>query len=234
MARALMKPDHVVIGIARGRSDGLETVALAMGARIEQWAQDLTDAAAAGERLSRWLRDQNPERFTTATLINNAGMIPTLGPLDDGDPAALSAALRVGLEAPMLLSAVFLRATRDWHAKRKILNISSGLGRRPMAGSAAYCAAKAGMDHFTRVIALDEEHLPNPARVASVAPGIIDTDMQAQLRAADPGRFPEHANFVRFKAARMLDSPDVAAEKVLAFLARSDFGLDPVTDVRNA
>ena len=50
-------------------------------------------------------------------------------------------ALRVGLEAPMLLTAAFLKATLSLNIPRKVLNISSGLGRRPMASQAVYCAA---------------------------------------------------------------------------------------------
>ena len=56
----------------------------------------------------------------------------------------------------MLLTAAFLRATRNWAIDKRVLNISSGAGKRPVAGWAAYCAAKAGLDHFSRVVALDE------------------------------------------------------------------------------
>ena len=59
-----------------------------------------------------------------------------------------------------------------------------------MASQAAYCAAKAGMDHFTRCVALDEAIKPHGAKVCSLAPGVIDTDMQVQLRGADPAAFP--------------------------------------------
>ena len=232
LAKALRQPDDTVVGIARGRSSALDVPI--PGVQVEQWSLDLADAPAAAEKLAAWLAAQDPKRYTISTLINNAGVIPQLGPLDDNDAAALSRALRVGLEAAMLLTAVFLRDTRRWWGQRRVLNVSSGLGRRAMAGSAPYCAAKAGLDHFSRAVALDEEHLHNPARIASVAPGIIDTDMQAQLRAADPSRFPEHANFVHWKTAGLLDTPDAAAAKLLDFLARSDFGSNPVTDVRNA
>jgi NAD(P)-dependent dehydrogenase (short-subunit alcohol dehydrogenase family) len=107
----------------------------------------------------------------------------------------------------MLLTAAFLDATRAWRGQRRVLNISSGLGRRPMASQAAYCAAKAGLDLFTRCVALDEAGQPNGARVCSLAPGVIDTDMQVHLRGADAAAFPDRANFEQLKTAGQLASP---------------------------
>jgi benzil reductase ((S)-benzoin forming) len=146
----------------------------------------------------------------------------------------LSTALRVGLEAPTLLTATFLRASRGWRVPRKVLLVSSGLGRRAMAGSASYCAAKAGLDHLARAVALEEAARPNGARIVSLAPGIIDTDMQVQLRNADASLFPERERFIGLKSAGQLDTPEQGADKLLAYLQRSDFGAQPVGDVRDA
>jgi benzil reductase ((S)-benzoin forming) len=107
----------------------------------------------------------------------------------------------------MQLTAAFLGATDTWAVPRKVLNISSGLGRRAMASQAAYCAAKAGMDHFTRCVALDEAVKPHGAKVCSLAPGVIDTDMQVQLRGADPAAFPDRQNFANLKTGGQLSSP---------------------------
>ncbi len=225
----LQRPGHVLIGIARTASVTLQAPP---GAMLEQWTQDLGDAPAAAARLRQWLEGQDPGRFASATLINNAGVIPPIAPLADSNPAALSQALRVGLEAPMLLTGAFLGATSGWQLPRKVLNISSGLGRRPMASQSAYCAAKAGMDHFTRCLALDEAARPHGARVCSLAPGVIDTEMQTQLRGADAGLFPDAGNFAALKSQGMLTSPEDAARRVLAWLDRPDFGQAPVADVR--
>ena len=154
-------------------------------------------------------------------------------PIAAGGPD-LANALRVGLEAPMLLTAAFLRATRAWAMPKKVLLISSGLGRRAMAGSASYCAAKAGMDHLARALSLEESANAHGAKVVSLAPGVIDTDMQVQLRTADPARFPERERFAGLKSGGHLDSPAQAAAKVLAYLDRADFGANPVADVRDA
>ena len=65
---------------------------------------------------------------------------------------------------------------------------------------------------------------PNPARIVSLAPGVIDTDMQGELRAADAAGFPEQTTFIELKRRGQLPSPDAAAARVLAYLARADFG----------
>jgi len=203
-------------------------------AALSAWTLDLAEALPAAARLAEWLAGIDPEAVSSVTLINNAGVVSKLAPLADSDAADLSNALRVGLEAPLLLSAAFLRATATWAVPRKLLFVSSGLGRRAMAGSASYCAAKAGMDHLARAIALEEATRPNGAHVVSLAPGVIDTEMQVQLRNADPAAFPERERFVGLKAGGQLDSPEAAAAKVLRFLERADFGSAPVSDVRDA
>jgi NAD(P)-dependent dehydrogenase (short-subunit alcohol dehydrogenase family) len=113
-----------------------------------------------------------------------------------------------------------------------VLNISSGLGRNAMASQAGYCAAKAGMDHFTRCMALDEALKPHGAKVCALAPGVIDTDMQVQLRGAATAAFPDQARFAQLKEKGLLSSATQAASQVLAFLARPDFGEQAVADVR--
>ena len=221
-----------VVGLSRRPAADLDAVAAAGGGHVEQWAADLASPMPLVERLVAWLAaiDAPPARVR---LIHNAALLSAPGDVADGDPAEMARSLRVGLEAPVALTAAFLRATADWQqTDRRVLFVSSGLGRRPLAGSAAYCAQKAGLDHFARALALEEAPRPNGARVASVAPGIIDTDMQAQLRTADPSAFPEGATFAQWHATGALASPAQAAAALIGLLERADFGARPVTDVR--
>ena len=234
MAEQLLAPGHVLLTVSRRPDPALQASASTAGAELHSWPADLANASAVAQRLAEWLQGQDAATFASATLINNAGVIPAIGPLRDADGDDLAHALRVGLEAPMRLTAAFLDGTRHWPGQRRVLNISSGLGRRAMASQAAYCAAKAGMDHFTRCVALDEASQPNGARVCSLAPGVIDTDMQVQLRGADASAFPDRGNFERLKSGGQLTSPHDAARRVLAYLARPDFGQEPVADVRDA
>jgi benzil reductase ((S)-benzoin forming) len=220
MAEQLLQPHNTLLCISRKTNDALAAQAQKAGAVLEQWPLDLADGAAAGARLEAWLGEQDPSTFASATLINNAGMIPRIAPVSGVPAAELATALRVGLEAPMVLSGVFLRATAAWPAARKLLNISSGLGRR-------------AMDHFTSCVALEEAGKTNGARVCSLAPGVIDTDMQVHLRSADSAAFPDVGNFVGMKEKGQLTSPADAARRVLGYLARPEFGSKPVGDVRD-
>jgi benzil reductase ((S)-benzoin forming) len=233
LAQLLCTRDAHVLGISRKANADLARHAAHHGAQFEQWPLDLVDAAPVATRLSGWLTGQTSDRLASVTLINNACLIPPMVPMSQSQAADTVQALRVGLEAPMLLTAAFLSATKDWSIPRRVLNISSGLGRRAMASSSAYCAVKAGMDHFTRCVALDEALQANGAKICSLAPGVIDTDMQLQLRQSNPSQFPDVALFQGWHSDSQLASPLDAARKVLDFLERPDFGQNPIGDIRD-
>jgi len=228
LTELLLAQGHHVLGISRGRAQGLQGAAA-----LTEWQADLSEGAPVARRLQDWLERQDAKAWSRVTLINNAGLIPEIVPLSQAQPEDLARALRVDLETPMQLCAAFLAGTRDWRATRRILNVSSGLGRRPMASQAAYCGAKAGMDHFTRCLALDEARVPNGAKVCSLAPGVIDTDMQLQLRTAPDESFPDRSGFAGMHEKGQLTSAQAAAERLLAYLARPDYGQQPVADVRD-
>ena len=231
-----LQAGHAVLGLARHSHAGLQAQADAAGLALTQWTVDLADAAPVAQRLAAWLAGFDTGALASVSLINNAGVVGTLAPLPQVPLADIVQGLRVGLEAAMLLTASFLQATQHWPTQRpmqrRVLNISSGLGRMPMAGSAVYCAAKAGMDHFSRALALEQAGQPHPAQVVSMAPGVIDTDMQAALRDSDAALFPDRARFLKLQADGLLSSPDDCARRLLARLERADFGQSAVADIR--
>jgi NAD(P)-dependent dehydrogenase (short-subunit alcohol dehydrogenase family) len=67
-----------------------------------------------------------------------------------------------------------------------VINISSGAAHLPLEGWNAYCAAEAGLAMLTRAIAL--EYADAGVRVFGLSPGVIDTDMQAAIRASGINR----------------------------------------------
>lgn len=232
MAEQLINAGHQLLTLSRHSNPQLTARAAQRGTVLEQWTIDLADGAQAATRLRHWLAEQNAANYSAVQLINNAASLAGMGPLREAAPADLATGLRVGLEAPMQLCAVFLAATEAWAMPRKILNISSGLGRRAMASAANYCAIKAGLDHLTRCLALEEALKVNGAKVCSLAPGVIATDMQVQLRNVPADKFPDRGNFIAMHQQGILASPADAAKAVLDYLARTDFGKDAIADVR--
>ncbi|TAG81850.1 MAG: SDR family NAD(P)-dependent oxidoreductase [Burkholderiales bacterium] len=234
MAEQLLQSGAELLCISRNERDELNTVAAQHNRTLSQWRADLSDASATAERLRAWLHEKAAAHYASVTLINNAALLPKIAPLRESSAADIALTLRVGLESVMMLTAAFLDATQSWTCPRNVLNISSGNGRRAMASQSIYSAVKAGMDHYTRCVAEEEKLVTNGAKLCSLAPGIIDTDMQTHLRESDPSKFPAHATFVDFKLSGHLLTPEAGAARVLAYLAREDFGVNPVADVRDA
>lgn len=225
-SRLLEQADVELLTISRKPNAGLASP------RLTQWALDLAQPQQAATRLESWLAELDQSAYAAMSLINNAALMPPLGPIDHNVNAVLADTIRVGLEAPVLLTAAFLRATRAWSGARRVINISSGLGRRAMAGCAPYGAVKAGLDNFSRIVALDEAQARNGAKVVALAPGVIDTDMQTEMRNADSAQFPERERVADMKHKGLLDTPQRAADKVLQYLERADFGANVLADVR--
>lgn len=193
---------------------------------------DLADAKAVEEVFDRIELRIRGKKFAKAVLVNNAGVVSPVGPLERASAAELERSLAVNLVAPMLLMRRFLRATEGVALLRRIVNISSGAGRRPIAGWAAYCAAKAGLDMATRAVAADCEAARKPVEVVSLAPGVIDTPMQGIVRSATAADFPDVERFRQMKADGTLrPAADVAAD-ILRLEAAGKLKGDAVLDLR--
>ena len=221
LCQALAARGADILGVARH-----DTVTLTP--RLTHTSLDLADASA----LASWLASDTLTRHfgdaSTAVLINNAGSVEPMGDDRSLAPAAISHTVALNVAAPLMLGAAFLAATGHCH-DRRLLHISSGAARSPYAGWSVYCATKAALDQHAR--ALHAAALPG-LRVESLAPGVIDTAMQAVIRASDPAGFPRHARFIALHAEGQLQSADATATQLVAHLLGERFGNDPVSDLR--
>jgi NAD(P)-dependent dehydrogenase (short-subunit alcohol dehydrogenase family) len=147
-------------------------------------------------------------------VINNAGIVEPIAAVAEGDPAGWERNLAVNLLAPMQLIQAALPYLRQ--SQGRVINVSSGAAVNAVSGWAAYCAAKAGLNHFTRVLAKEEPVIT----ALAVRPGIVDTEMQATIRREGERGMPaaDHQRFVGYHEAGEL----LAAERpgrALAVLA---------------
>lgn len=201
LAECARTDGHAVVSIARSPCPHGEWLAL-----------DLVDHARI-DPLVGGILAQHAGRHDGYVLVNNAAMLEPIGSEHDSQAAADH--LAVNLVAPVMLSRVFLRALADLDVPKRIVQISSGAATRPFDGWAMYCASKAGLDHFSRCLALEQHRARYPVDVVSVSPGVIDTAMQAAIRASDPDRFPMVDRFRSLQADGALQSPAEVAAKLL-------------------
>ncbi|UUZ86870.1 SDR family NAD(P)-dependent oxidoreductase [Paenibacillus sp. P26] len=177
----------------------LQAEAEAAGCRLLQQSADFRRPDGLDSLMARILEPLKTEPPEAITLINNAGMLEPVMPLQEAEASLLTDHLHVNLLAPVLLTSAFLRETRAWPAEKTVVNISSGAGKKPYAGWSAYCTAKAGLDMLTRCISTEQQDQTFPARAVSIAPGVVDTGMQELIRSTPPDRFPQVDRFVRLK-----------------------------------
>lgn len=229
MALQLITRDIPLITIARHTNDTLSDKTLENNSTLTQLEIDLSDPEAAqdaGERVATLI----PKDVSHCVLINNAGTVqPVADTMRLSDATAITAALTLNVTSIMLLCSAVLQACKTREADCRILNISSGAGRSAMPGWAVYCATKAALDMYTQVLA--QEH-PD-TRAVSLAPGIIDTAMQATIRASKAQDFPNVGRFIQMHEQGQLASPTDTARHILDFLDRDDFGTTVLDDIRN-
>lgn len=221
IARALLARGVEVLGIARHANATL--------AGVREVALDLADTAA----LQAWLDGGELAAFCAgpepALLVNNAGVVHPVGAPGGQGAARLALAVSVNVTAALVLTDAFVAATAGC-GDRRVAHVSSGAGRAPYSGWSVYCATKAALDMHARAIALDA--VPGLA-IASIAPGVIDTAMQAEIRATAARDFPAIERFVALKRDGALADAGRAGAQLADYVLGSRFGTDPVVDLRD-
>lgn len=162
-------------------------------------------------------------------LINNAGWIGPILPLGEQSDESIDTALGVNLVAPVILMNRFLKATKDFDGRKVIVNISSGAASKAIASWSTYCAAKAGIDMVSRVAQLEHPDV----EVYAIAPGVVDTAMQAEIRTGSPEKFPDLSKFLNYHTNGDLVNPELVAQKIYSAVMGAERPKEVVFSVRN-
>jgi len=216
----------VITGASRGLGAGLAERFAERGLRLGLCARgapvlpegpgvvaaqlDVRDAAALAA-----FAEAVAARFGAIDLwVNNAGVLEPIAPLRDVDPEAARLHLEVNVLGVLHGSQAFVRHLRRRAGEGVLVNISSGAAQHAYAGWSVYCAAKAAVERMTECIALEEA--AHGLRAHALAPGVIDTDMQARIRATPAERFPEVERFLERKREEHFNTPRFVADRILA------------------
>lgn len=197
LAVALAARGKSVLIVGRHEDTLIETAA--SSARIHYFRTDVSSPEGR-QQLAAYLQPVS----TIQGLIHNAGMIEPIAPIDNIDETSWRACMSINVDAPLFLTQLL----RDKLVNGRVLNISSGAAHFPVVGWTAYCVSKAALSMLTRCWQMESSQIA----FASVMPGIIDTHMQAQIRAASHMNAEKLEFFKRLKQdARLLSPATVAA-----------------------
>ncbi len=212
IVRWLAKARAAVVFTARTRTDlaKIEEEIAAKGGECMPVASDASDPQACSLVVEKTL-----EKYGAVdALVNNAGMLPPIARVADCDVERFKRNIMVNLLGPFYFMHAAVHSLRK--SGGRVVNVSSGAAVNPMATWSAYCAAKAGLTHFTRVFAAEEPEITS----VSVRPGVVDTDMQALIRREGAKTMPSKMAdyFLNLKKQGALEHPRVPARSI-AWLA---------------
>ncbi len=209
LARTVPWEDARVIGVSRRPPPVGEHLEADLG-HPDGWA-------AVGESFQRKLAGFAGEHVV---FVHAAGTIEPIGFAGEVDTSAYQTNVLLNSAAPLVLGHLFLAAAQGRAGDRHLVHLTSGAAKSVYPGWSSYGAAKAGVDQWVRNVGA-EQASRGGVKVLSVAPGTVDTDMQARLRGTDDRSFPSRPKFVGLHESGGLSDPQDTARRIWNLLERN-------------
>jgi len=220
LARTVPWPSPRVIGISRTPLDG-----------VEHLAADLSDPASWSAVADSFRTELDGFDGERVVFVHAAGTLDPMGYVGEVDTATYVRNVVLNSASPQVLGQMFVAAVRDVAAARFLVMLTSGAARSVYPGWSSYGAAKAGVDQWVRNVGAEQSRRGG-VRVMAVAPGTVDTGMQAVLRQTSERDFPSRQKFVDLHQAGKLADPDAVARDLWSLLD-GDLENGAVVDLRD-
>ena len=204
LARHLIDAGHEVINLSRSEGPRI--------GGMTHFSMDLNELQSIGEIFRYALASVDLVACEEINLINNAAVIYPLGRVEDLDPQEVAMNININLTSVILMCGQFLRITEGVSGRRTVVNVTSGVARNPKTDWAPYSAAKAGVENLSETIRRENG---SNLRVVDFNPGIMDTDMQADIRRGD---FDGVEDFHKYHAEGALRSTRIVADALVRIL----------------
>lgn len=159
-----------------------------------------------------------PPGIKKVVLVNNAGTLGEVNYTGSFSADMISNTMNINLVAAMILTNDFIKAYQDAAVPKLVINITSGAANNPYDGWSMYGAAKAGLDMFTKAVELEQKNKKHPVKILGIAPGIVDTSMQEQIRKSKPENFSHKQKFIDLKNQNQLYNAIDVAQKLAAII----------------
>lgn len=222
----------IISGGSKGLGEKLCGQYLALGFEVIEFSRtaphaysvaiDLASANDASQIISEALIPLAKREWQEVVVISNAGMLTPIGPTSKKDIDLVIANLNTNFVSSIVFMTEVLRHFQPHTGKKTIVSISSGAALGERAGWSLYCAAKAGLEHFIRSVAKEQNTETQPFKMINVDPGLIDTDMQSSIRQSSIEDFPSLEQFKQRKETGLLIPPAKVAEGIVRIIEASN------------
>ncbi|WP_162297852.1 (S)-benzoin forming benzil reductase [Halalkalibacillus sediminis] len=212
VSKNLLKNDYNLITISRKRkTNELKNLANENRRSYFHHSCDLSDLEAFNDTLHEIVVSlTNQKEIEELLIVNNAGMVSPMGPVGELKNYSIAQHVAVNLTAPMLLVNTIKKDVEVGHLF--VVNVTSGAAENGMYGWNAYCSTKAGVNMYTETAALEAEALKSGDMHVAFSPGVMDTDMQKEIRGTDEHSFQAVDKFKQLKENGELRSPKEVAD----------------------
>ena len=215
IAKNLAGENNHVIGIARTRNTNLEKLYSQKGSRFDFLEVDLSDVNNLETEIESLFKDKFSQNYNSVTLVNNAGLLEPIDQIINTKAKDVIKHMNVNLTGLMILTASFLRHFQDQNIPKEVVSISSGAAYNPYTGWGSYCSSKAGSLMFSKVLAEEQSMQKHPAKVVSLAPGVVETEMQRTIRSKNENQFPNIDKFIELKEKGILYTTDHVGQTIV-------------------
>ncbi len=217
--QALQIEDSIVYGFSRSCS--IEN---------SRYKHTTIDLSKVDETLN--INLENHSDAYKVVLINNAGIIGDVKPIGKQNNESIVKVFNLNTICPAILSNKFIQIYNEENISKIIVNISSGAARHSIESWAPYCASKAAIDMFSQVQQAENDYDSKGLKIFSIAPGIVDTNMQQHVRSTKPQDFPHLEKFIGYKTKGQLTSAESVAAKILEVIDKPERHQNVLLDVR--
>ncbi|SDJ42153.1 (S)-benzoin forming benzil reductase [Salimicrobium halophilum] len=217
-AKRWLEDGNHILGISRTYNEELEKVAKDNYVSYNHFECDLTDEAETNNTLASIHNLLQREEVESLTLINNAGMVEPIERVGSLDIPTVDRHVRLNVSVPILFSNYILGLADEWEVPLTLVNITSGAAEKTTEGWSVYSAGKAAINRFTAVTA--KEQGGKGHTIIAYSPGVMDTEMQEEIRSASKDSFKDVDKFRELKESGKLTSPDRVAEVLKNLLSQ--------------
>ena len=233
IGRSVLESGDIFINVSRTETDELKQLSTEFGDKLIHLACDLSDVERVEAFTENLFKVIDKSNLTSVSLINNAGVIFPSKQIEKCDPKDIIGAYNINTISPTILTSKFIKEFQDIDCKKYVVNISSGAGKRSIKSWSVYSGTKAALDIFSASVGLEQTDANYPTKVVSFAPGVVDTDMQTEIRSMNEDDFPTIGNFMKLKEDNSLSSPKFVGDRLLEFIKKDRFEQGEITDVRS-